>query len=311
MAYSLSGNVFVTGGTGTLGRALLREAVAQNWNASFTIYSRSEFLQAQMRRLYPRARYILGDIRDAEHLQAAVAGHTTVIHAAAMKRLPDCEIHPGECFETNVRGTWNVIRACQLQSVEDCLCISTDKACRAITAYGASKLYMERLVQAQPTNGTRFHLVRYGNVVASRGSVIPVWRRQAENGEPLTITDLSCTRFWLGESEVIALLLLALQQTSGTILIPKLTRLGLASLAQMLHPGAKLKDIGLRSLEKRHEDLVHTEERVVEVGNYFLQTPEGNQNHTYTSQIAPETSEVAFRRMLHEAEISEREIAVT
>jgi UDP-N-acetylglucosamine 4,6-dehydratase len=308
MAYSLSGNVLVTGGTGTLGRALLRTAKAQNWNVGFTVYSRSEFLQAQMRRLYPEARYILGDVRDVERLKAAVAGHTTVIHAAAMKRLPDCEKQPGECFETNVRGTWNVLNACQLQGVEECLCISTDKACRAITAYGASKLYMERLVQAQAPGSTRLHLVRYGNVVASRGSVVPIWREQVATGKPLTITDISCTRFWLGESEMIQILLRALQQVPGAILIPKLSALGLADLARMLHPDAELEDIGLRSLEKRHEDLVHTEERIIETDGDFIQMPEGGLNHVYTSQIAPRVREEEFLRMLREAEESEKEL---
>jgi UDP-N-acetylglucosamine 4,6-dehydratase/5-epimerase len=191
----LTGNILITGGSGTLGHALVRTAEAEGWNAQFTIYSRSELRQAQMRQKHPNCRYILGDVRDAERLKAAVAGHTLVIHAAAMKRLPECDAQPAECYATNVQGSLNVLRACQQSGVLRLIGISTDKACAATTAYGASKLAMEKLLCAAPDAPTVCTLVRYGNVVGSNGSVVPLWREQARQGRPLTITDGGMTRF--------------------------------------------------------------------------------------------------------------------
>src|SRR5437762_5723777 len=184
----LTGNILITGGSGTLGHAIVRTAERDNWPCTFTIYSRSELRQAQMRQKHPHLRYVLGDVRDAERLYWLAIGHDTIIHAAAMKRIPECEAQPWVCYETNVFGASSVVRAAQMAGVKRVIGISTDKACRAVTAYGASKLAMEKLFQAQPEGGPVFTLVRYGNVVASNGSVIPTWRKQASEGKPLTIT---------------------------------------------------------------------------------------------------------------------------
>ena len=141
---TLSGNILITGGSGTLGHAIVRAALQEAWDCTFTIYSRSELRQAQMRQKYPNLRYVLGDVRDYDRLSAAVAGHDVVIHAAAMKRIPEAEQQPINCYETNVIGSMNVARACVAGGVRRCVGVSTDKACRAVTAYGVQ---VERLAQ--------------------------------------------------------------------------------------------------------------------------------------------------------------------
>lgn len=302
---TLAGNILITGGSGTLGKAIVQTALTQGWDASFTIYSRSEYLQAQMRARFPRVRYVLGDVRDHERLAAVIAGHDIVIHAAAMKRIPECEAHPGECYATNVIGSANVVRACIRSGVGRCIGVSTDKACRAVTAYGASKLAMEKLFQAQHDDVTTFTLVRYGNVVASRGSVLPLWRQQAANGGPLTVTDRRMTRFWMGVSDAVNLVMHAADQAHGTVSIPKMGALNIVEMAHIIAPRSEIVTTGLRSCEKLHEDLVHTDEQAMEINGHYYLHPDGELGHSYTSEIAPRLSSDAFLRMLSEAEAYE------
>jgi UDP-N-acetylglucosamine 4,6-dehydratase len=298
----LSGNILITGGSGTLGHAIVRTAKAEGWDCTFTIYSRSELRQANMRQEYRDLRYVLGDVRDYDRLSAAVAGHDLVIHAAAVKRIPEAEAQPVNCYETNVIGSMNVARACIAGGVARCVGISTDKACRAITAYGASKLAMEKLFQAQQ-GPTIFTLCRYGNVVASNGSVIPLWRQQAKAGQPLTVTDPEMTRFWMGESDAVDTIKYGAQQAHGTIAVPKMHSLSIAELAHIIAPGAELQTTGLRSIEKRHEDLIHEDEAALDTWSHFLiNGPQGALGYTYTSHAAPRLTPSAFRAMLAEAE---------
>ena len=298
----LSGNIIITGGSGTLGHAIVRTALAERWDCAFTIYSRSELRQAQMRAQYGQLRYILGDVRDAERLGAAVAGHDVVVHAAAMKRLPDAEQQPINCIDTNIGGSINVVRACIAGGVKRCIGISTDKACRAITAYGASKLAMEKLFQAQPDAPCIFTLVRYGNVVASNGSVIPLWRQQAKDGKPISVTRKEATRFWMGETEAVRLIEHAAAMPAGTITIPKMRSLSLEELARIVAPGAELVETGFRSVEKLHEDLVSEDERASETFSHIIVSAVGNDRLRYTSYGAPRLTPAAFRSMLAEAE---------
>lgn len=299
----LSGNILITGGSGTLGQAIARTALRDNWNCDITIYSRSELRQAQMRQSYPSLRYVLGDVRDYERLAAAVTGHDIVIHAAAVKRIPEAEQQPINCYETNVIGSMNVVRACITGGIGRCIGVSTDKACRAITAYGASKLAMEKLFQAQHAEPCAFTLVRYGNVVASNGSVIPLWRDQAKIGHPLTVTEPEMTRFWMGESDAVNLIQQAASALPGTITVPKMRSLSMAELAHIIAPHSDIRTIGLRSVEKRHEDLVHTDEAAADAGDVFIVgQPHGTTGHSYTSYDAPRLMPAAFRAMLAEAE---------
>jgi UDP-N-acetylglucosamine 4,6-dehydratase len=299
---TLTGNILITGGSGTLGHAIVRTALAEQWDCTFTIYSRSELRQAQMRQRYPQLRYVLGDVRDYERLSAAIAGHDLVIHAAAVKRIPEAEQQPVNCYETNVIGSMNVVRACIAGGVKRCVGVSTDKSCRAITAYGASKLAMEKLFQAQHHSLCIFTLVRYGNVVASNGSVIPLWRQQAKQGKPLTVTDPEMTRFWMAESDAVKVIEEATRQETGAIVVPKMRSLSLREMAQIIAPDVPLRITGLRSIEKQHEDLVHPDELASETGQHFWLNARGTDGHTYTSYDAPRLSPAAFRSMLAEAE---------
>lgn len=304
---TITGNILITGGSGTLGHAIVRTALAERWDCTFTVYSRSELRQAQMRQAYGNLRYVLGDVRDYERLAAAVAGHDVVIHAAAVKRIPEAEQQPVNCYETNVIGSMNVVRACIAGGVARCVGVSTDKACRAITAYGASKLAMEKMFQAQPEGPCTFTLVRYGNVVASNGSVIPLWRQQAKHGQPLTVTDPEMTRFWMGESDAVGIIKTAITMAdpAGIIIVPKVRSLTMAELAHIIAPDAELKTIGLRSIEKKHEDLIHVDEPVaLDRGLYFWvkDAPYASTGTSYTSYDAPRLMPAAFRAMLAEAE---------
>lgn len=300
---TLTGNILITGGSGTLGRAIVRTAQRAGWDCAISIYSRSELRQAEMCARYPHCRYILGDVRDYDRMAAAVAGHDLVIHAAAVKRIPEAEQQPRNCFETNVIGSMHVARACIAGNVPRCVGISTDKACRAVTAYGASKLALEKLFQAQPAGPTIFTLVRYGNVVASNGSVIPLWRKQYADNQALTVTDLGATRFWMGESDAVDLIQQAAGALPGTITVPKMGALTLAEMAQIVAPGAELAEVGYRSVEKRHEDLVHPDEIAADAGDVFLiGHPEGRTGYCYTSDVARRLSRAQFLAMLSEAE---------
>lgn len=301
----IEGRVLITGGCGTLGRAIVRTAQREGWNARFTLYSRSELLQAQTRALYPECNYILGDVTDYSRLESAMAGHDLVIHAAAMKRIPESEAQPVQCYQTNVIGSINVVRACMAQHVRRCIGISTDKACRAITAYGASKLAMEKLFQAQTAQPTIFTLVRYGNVVASRGSVLPLWRQQTERGEPITITDKTATRFWMSEDDAVQLIVRGARLVPGELIVPKMGALSLEELAGIVAPGAVIEEIGYRSIEKQHEDLVSFDECVLETPTHFYLRPGHPQHSRYQSDMAPRLSADAFLSMLAIAEAHE------
>ncbi len=304
----LSGRILITGGSGTLGHAIVRTAEREGWDCSITIYSRSELRQAQMRARYPQCRYVLGDVRDLNALYSAIIGHDLVIHAAALKRIPECEAQPAECYETNVLGSINAVRACQAAGVKRCVGISTDKACRAVTAYGASKLAMEKLFQAQPEQPTIFTLVRYGNVIASNGSVIPIWREQARAGKPLTLTDKRCTRFWMAPSEAVRLVVAAARLEAGFIEVPAMPSTALTDMARWIAPEAEITEIGLRSCEKAHEDLFHADEPVctAQTGDDYVIVPErhpyGMKGGCYTSEKAPRLTRDQFLAMLEEAE---------
>ena len=299
----LTGNVLITGGTGSLGHAIVRRAKAEGWDCRITIFSRSELLQAQMRAKYPDLRYVLGDVRDAQRVSDAIAGHDVVIHAAAMKRIPECEAMPTECYATNVQGSINVLRACQQHGVGRVVGISTDKACRATTAYGASKLAMEKAFQAMPEGRTRATCVRYGNVVASRGSVIPIWREQAARGEPLTITDPEMTRFWMSINSAVDLVLSGLRAQHGDIWVAKMGALSIQDMIDVAGLGGhQVKVIGLRSDEKMHEDLIHEDEPALAGAKFFAINKNGVRGIGYSSRTARKLRGDEFRAMLADAE---------
>lgn len=301
----MNGTILITGGSGTLGRAILRQAAREKWDATFTIVGRSESRLAALKRRYPHVRTIIADVRDYPALYAAIAGHDIVIHAAAMKRIPECEQQPDECIETNVFGSQNVARACLAHRVKVAIGISTDKACRAATVYGASKLMLEGIWRAMSETDTRFVALRYGNVVASNGSVIPIWREQARRGQMVTITDYRMTRFWMSPTDAVSLIERAWGSPHGAVHIPKMGAMTITELAEAIVPGARVAETGLRSTEKLHEDLVHESEAAHEWEcGYLLGPLDGTYTlgHRYTSANAPRLTPDRFRAMLKDAE---------
>lgn len=312
---SLSGSVLITGGTGTLGHAIVRKAELDGWPCDFTIFARSESRLAMMKQKFPWIRTIIGDVRDYEKLLSAIAGHTGVIHAAALKRIPECEHSPMECYLTNVVGSYNVCKAAKYLA-KWVVGISTDKACQAVTTYGSSKLMMESIFRKYAlendtrvmSGGTRYILVRYGNVVASTGSVIPLWQSQHERELPLSITDVAMSRFWMSPFDAVKVIKDAIINTNidaGGIFVPKISSCTMVSIASHLFPGCRFDPIGLRSNEKLHEYLVSDDEVSIEYPNYYIVGARGGRGRTYTSNNAKILSMRDFDAMLEDAKILE------
>jgi len=255
----------ITGGCGFLARAILRriEAGGLNWEPP-TLYSRDEEKQDLCRRRYPWARYVLGDVRDVERLALTMAGHDIVIHAAAMKFVDVSEISATECFSINIGGAQAVISAARSADVKRVVGISTDKACAPVNSYGASKFVMERLFAEASTEGTRFNCVRYGNVVGSTGSVIPLFKYQYESAGKVRVTDPNMTRFWMGVDEAIDLIVKALKDDvpPGAILIPLVKAMRMSDVVLAAVGEVPVDIIGVRPGEKLHERLLHFEESV-------------------------------------------------
>ena len=255
-------NVFLTGGAGFLGRAIMRWASRELPDVAFTVYSRDEGKHSLARREFPQHRYVLGDIRDADRLELAMAGHETVLHAAAMKYVPMGETNVSEAIEVNVTGSRNVAHAAIRNGVERVVGISTDKACRPINVYGTTKLLMERVFQeADGWSDTQFTMARYGNVIASTGSVIPLFRRQARQGT-LTLTDPKMTRFWLSVEEAVSLVELALTEPGGAIVIPRLASASMTVVAQAaaeMELGDEARDVAIKNIGQRFGEKVHEE----------------------------------------------------
>lgn len=292
----LTGKVFVTGGTGSLGRALLTRAQQEKWSAQFTVYSRDEMKQQALKRQFPFVRLAIGDVADYDTLERAMVGHDTVLHLAAFKHIPAGESNVAAMLQTNLVGTQNVASATLRSGVERVLFVSTDKACHPVNAYGASKMLGERVCQEADALGlTEFHLVRYGNVLSSTGSVIPLWKEQVERGEPLRVTEPSMTRFWLTEQQAVDCLLAALNEPHGCIYVPRLPSLSMGLFQKYLFPDAEYKEMGLRPGEKMHEELLTREEtRFTEnYDSYFRLHPVAGpavvepESDGYTSDNAP------------------------
>lgn len=256
-------NIFITGGAGYLGRAIMRVFSKRYPGSTFTVFSRDHGKHSYCQREFPQAKYIIGDIRDYPSLELAIAGHDTVIHCAAFKYVPQGETNISECHEINTMGSLNVARASMRVGVERVVGISTDKACQPINVYGITKLMMEKMFQeADAVGSTKFNLVRYGNVVSSTGSAIPIFRRQAREDKVITLTNPEMTRFWLTVYDGAELIDMALQEADGgTILVPRLPSISLLEMAKVAVRAEGMKDVGYRTVglrfgEKIHEDLL-------------------------------------------------------
>jgi len=274
--------VLVTGGTGSFGKKFI-EIMLQEYNpAKVIVFSRDELKQHEMRVSgfdHPNLRYFIGDVRDRERLKRAMHGVNIVIHAAALKQVPACEYNPLEAIKTNILGSSNVIEAALDTGVQKVLALSTDKAVNPINLYGTTKLAAEKLfVQSNAYAAgtkTRFSCVRYGNVVGSRGSVIPIFLRQRDNGR-LTVTDTRMTRFWLTLEQGVRFVIRCTEQMlGGEVFVPKIPSTRIIDLAKVIAPQAELEVIGIRPGEKLHEVLIHDDEArtTVELEDMFVVQP--------------------------------------
>lgn len=270
--------VLITGGTGSFGAAFTKYLLKYSNPEAIRVFSRDEFKQYQMQQKFSdkRLRFLLGDVRDKDRLVRAMDGVDVIVHAAALKQIPLGEYNPFEPIQTNIIGTKNVIEAALDMKVPRSILISSDKAAYPINLYGATKMCAERLfvqgnVYAGKTHGV-FSVVRYGNVLGSRGSVVPLFRAQKQEGR-LTITDAHMTRFWITLGQACRFVDYAIgQMRGGEIFIPKLPSIKILDLAKIIAPRAKIKTTGVRPGEKLHEVLITEEEsrRIKEYPNYYV-----------------------------------------
>lgn len=277
-----SKKILITGGTGSFGRAFIKYALEHLRPDVIRVFSRDELKQHEMRQQinHPKVRYFIGDVRNAERVERAVRGVNIVIHAAAMKRVEACEYNPFEAIQTNIVGTENIINQSIDCGVEKVIAISSDKAVNPVNLYGATKLCQEKIVvQSNSYVGpkkTRLACVRYGNVVGSRGSVVPIFRQQAKNGE-VTITDERMTRFWITLDQAVRFVRTSIEMMQGgEIFIPKLPSMKIPDLARVLAPSAKVKVLGIQPGEKLHEVMITEDEsrHTIELEDRFVVEPE-------------------------------------
>ena len=253
--------ILITGGTGSFGKKYVRTLLA-NYNPSrIVVFSRDELKQFEMAQEFdsPVMRYFIGDVRDAERLTQAMNGIDYVIHAAALKQVPAAEYNPTECIKTNIHGAENVIKAALANEVDKIIALSTDKAANPINLYGATKLASDKLFVAANNmaggHASRFAVVRYGNVVGSRGSVVPFFEKKiAEQVDSLPITDPNMTRFWITLQEGVDFVLKNFQRMhGGEIFVPKIPSVRVTDLASAMAPELKQHCVGIRPGEKLHE----------------------------------------------------------
>jgi UDP-N-acetylglucosamine 4,6-dehydratase/5-epimerase len=274
--------ILVTGGTGSFGKKFIDIMVKEYHPAKIIIYSRDELKQHEMRVKgfdHPSLRYFIGDIRDRDRLLRAMQGVDIVVHAAALKQVPACEYNPMEAIKTNILGSSNVIDAALDAGVEKVMALSTDKAVNPANLYGATKLAAEKLfIQSNAYAGnkrTRFSCTRYGNVVGSRGSVVPVFLKQKESGR-VTLTDDRMTRFWLSLDQGVHFVIECIEEMfGGEVFIPKIPSMKMVDLAKAIAPNARIEVIGIRPGEKLHEVLISEDEArtTIELDDKYIVQP--------------------------------------
>ena len=276
--------VLVTGGTGSFGRKFVEILLREYSPKKLIVFSRDELKQHEMRLLFPDGpnspmRYFIGDVRDRNRLERAFHGVDIVVHAAALKQVPACEYNPIEAIKTNVDGATNIIEAALDQGVTKVLALSTDKAVNPVNLYGATKLCSEKLfVQGNAYAGassTRFSCVRYGNVVGSRGSVVPLFAEQRKTGK-ITITDPRMTRFWLTLDQGVRFVIDSIERMhGGEVFVPKIPSMNIMDLAKALAPECTVEQIGIRPGEKLHEVLMSEDEsrNAVELEKMYVVEP--------------------------------------
>ncbi len=281
----LNGKVMlVTGGTGSFGQKFIETVLERYRPERLIVFSRDELKQYQMRERFPEPvhrciRYFIGDVRDRDRLYRAFDGVDIVVHAAAMKQVPACEYNPIEAIRTNVLGAANIVDAAIDRKVEKVLALSTDKAANPVNLYGATKLCSDKLFTAAGSyvgrGGTRFSVVRYGNVMGSRGSVIPFFLKMREKGV-LPITDPRMTRFWITLEQGVEFVLTSLERMQGgEILVPKIPSMNIMDVARAVAPGCATEIVGIRPGEKLHEVMVPEDDagHTLEYDDHFAILP--------------------------------------
>lgn len=277
--------VLVTGGTGSFGQAFVRMALSRFKPHKLIVFSRDELKQYEMAQAfpdttYPCMRYFIGDVRDADRLEMAMRGVDIVIHAAALKHVPAAEYNPFECIRTNVHGAENIVMAAIRSGVKKVVALSTDKAANPANLYGASKLASDKIFVAAnnlSSGHPRFSVVRYGNVMGSRGSVVPFFRRLVNEGaDSLPITDPRMTRFWITIEQGVNFVLSSLEMMQGgEIFVPKIPSTKITELANVMAPGMPHKVVGIRPGEKLHEVMITEDDArgTLELSDRYLIQP--------------------------------------
>lgn len=296
-------SLLITGGTGSFGRHLARYLLDHTELRRIIIYSRDELKQHEMRGEFdddPRLRFFIGDVRDLARLHRAFVDVDYVVHAAALKQVPAAEYNPFECIKTNVHGAYNVIEAALDSKVQKVVALSTDKAVNPINLYGATKLCSDKLFVSGNAyagdKGTRFAVVRYGNVSGSRGSVVPVFKRILESGGTVTITDERMTRFWITLDEAVQLVMRGFEvMEGGEILVPKIPSMRVTDLASAICPGQERTITGIRPGEKLHECMITEDDarQTRDRGDYYIIYPDFPWYHP--SALAGEAVPEGFR----------------
>jgi UDP-N-acetylglucosamine 4,6-dehydratase/5-epimerase len=276
-------SVLITGGTGSLGKALVKFLMENTRVRRIVIYSRDELKQLNLRKDIgedERLRWFIGDIRDLERLKRALHGVDFVIHTAALKQVDTGEYNPMEFIKTNVLGSQNVIDASIETGVKKIVALSTDKASSPINLYGATKLTADKLFVAannySQSYGTSFSVVRYGNVMGSRGSVIPFWKSLADTGQPIPITDFRMTRFWISIEQAVKFVMDSLEvMQGGELYVPRIPSMKLVDLAKAVAPNSILEEVGMRPGEKLHEEMISSDDsrRTFLIGDRYVVTP--------------------------------------
>lgn len=276
-------NYLITGGTGSLGRALVRKLLANSSVRRIVVFSRDELKQYEFRQevgLDPRVRFFIGDVREEKRLARAMHGVDFVIHTAALKQVDAAEYNPYEFIQTNIVGSQNVIESAINSGVKKVIALSTDKASSPINLYGATKLAADKLFQSanhySMSYGTAFSVVRYGNVLGSRGSIVPHFKSLAAKGESLPVTDFRMTRFWITLNQAVDFVLSCLESMEGgELFVPKIPSVKITDLIEAVAPGCKTHEVGIRPGEKLHEEMISEDDsrRTVEQSDRFVITP--------------------------------------
>ncbi len=276
-------SILITGGTGSFGKEYVKMLLGHYKPKRLIVYSRDELKQFEMEKVFPEdcMRYFIGDVRDRDRLMQAMNGVDYVIHAAALKQVPAAEYNPMECIKTNIHGAENVIHAALEKNVEKVIALSTDKAANPINLYGATKLCSDKLFVAANNitggNRTRFSVVRYGNVIGSRGSVVPFFKKLiAENSDHLPITDAEMTRFWITLPQGVDFVLKNFaRMRGGEIFVPKIPSIRVVDLAKAMAPEVPHKVVGIRPGEKMHETMCPADDShlTLEFDDHFVIMP--------------------------------------